>query len=397
MTNVTQESPRIFDLPEIRNVHYGRGCSSRLAESVAELNLKRPFLVTSPSVAEGSAGRSVRDSLRGLDVCWFTEVRPHAPAPAVLKAIEAARAFGADGVISLGGGSAIDTAKAVAISMHEAVHSEADLRALRLAPGMAGSPLTAEPLPHISLPTTLGSSEFTHSFTVTNSESKTKDMYWDRRIVPQIAYLDADLAIHTPDWLWASTGMKTVDHCVEWYLSLGRTPFTDSLALGALKELCEALPLAIGDERSADARQRCQVAAWMSAFGALNVVGGLSHAIGHHLGPRTNMVHGHTTSIVLPHVVAFNRPATAERQAVLAEAMGANITGIDTNTAATRLVTALHELIASLGLPTTLSEAGVGDADLKGVALAAMSDPMLRNNPRSVTLDDIEELLESIR
>lgn len=215
MDTVFTSSPRAFDLPQMRRVHYGRGSSAGLAESIAELDLQRPFLVTSPSVADGPIGRSVRASLRGLTVGEFTNVRPHAPASGVLEAIEAARSYGADGVISLGGGSAIDTAKAVSMSLPEAIHDEDGLRALSLTPGITVSPLTSEPLPHISIPTTLGSSEFTHSFTVTNSTTKTKDMYWDRRIVPQIAYLDADLAIHTPDWLWASTGMKTVDHCIE--------------------------------------------------------------------------------------------------------------------------------------------------------------------------------------
>lgn len=135
----------------------------------------------------------------------------------------------------------------------------------------------------------------------------------------------------------------------------------------------------------------------MSAFGALNVVGGMSHAIGHHLGSRTNMVHGHTTSIVLPAVLAFNRPATTERQATLAAAMGCHTTGLDTNTAALRLVSALNELIVTLGLPRTLTEARFSDVDLSGVALATMSDPMLRNNPRHVTLADVEALLETIR
>ncbi|WP_341952981.1 iron-containing alcohol dehydrogenase [Salinibacterium sp. TMP30] len=397
MNSNSRRSTRTFDLPEMRRVHYGRGCSSRLPEAIAELGLKRPLLVTSPSVSNGPIGRSVRESLGGLAIGVFTEVRSHAPAAAVLEAIEAARAYRADGVISLGGGSAIDTAKAVSMSMPEGVHDVDSLQALSLTGGMINSPLAAEPLPHISLPTTLGSSEFTHSFTVTNSATKMKDMYWDRRVVPQIAFLDADLAIHTPDWLWASTGIKTVDHCIEWYLSLGRTPFTDALVLHALKELRDSLPLAVGQERDADARQRCQIAAWMSAFGALNVVGGLSHAIGHHLGPRAGLVHGHTTSIVLPAVLEFNRPATVERQAALAAAMGSDTTGLDTNSSACQLISALNELIISMRLPRTLAEAGIWDADLSGVARAAMNDPMLRNNPRYVTLDDIEALLGSIR
>src|SRR5690606_15386890 len=105
---------------------------------------------------------------------------------------------------------------------------------------------------------------------------------------------------------------------VEWFLSLGHTEFNDALCIAALKMLWENLPASIGDDRQADARQQCQLAAWMSAYGALNVVGGLSHAIGHHLGPFTGIVHGYTTSLVLPHVVEFNRPATITRQAILA-------------------------------------------------------------------------------
>lgn len=390
-------SYRLFEFPPIERLCYGRGSIARLSQAVEDRGARRVMLVTSPSVSRGLAGETVRRQLGDRLVREFAEVRPHVPAASVVEALRAAREAEIDLVVSVGGGSVIDTAKAVSMATRESVEDESDLQRLSVHAAQPKTPLWDAPLPHFAVPTTLGSSEFTYSFTVTNSATQTKDMYWEPRFAPVMAFLDADLAIHTPDWLWASTGIKTVDHCVEWYLSAGRTPFTDALVVDALQLLWRALPASLGDARDTDARQECQIAAWMSAYGALNVIGGLSHAIGHQLGARTRMVHGYTTSIVLPHALEFNRPASAPRQAALAQAIGVPIDGLTDEAAAAAFVERLRDLIARLELPSTLTEAGVNEVSLDGVAAATMEDPMLANNPRPVSPSDVEAILEACR
>lgn len=386
---------RSYNFPRIESIRYGRGCISGLAHAIEEIGARRVFLVMSPSIKSGPVGSAVTQQIGDRLVGTYSNVVSHVPASNALEAIREARAVSADLIVSAGGGSVLDTAKAVSMAMREPVENEEQLVALRIDGTRSTTPLTAAPVPHIAVPITLGSSEFTHSFTITNSSTQTKDMYWEPRFAPVIAFLDGDLALHTPDRFWASTGMKTIDHCVEWFLSLGHTEFNDALCVSALKMLWENLPASVGDRMSAEARQQCQIAAWMSAYGALNVVGGLSHAIGHHLGPFTGIVHGHTTSLVLPHVVEFNRPATVARQAILARAVGVSA-GLDDDAAARELPGKLREVADQLGLPATLRDAGFDGRSLEGVASASMGDPMLRNNPREVREADIERILAAL-
>lgn len=349
----------------------------------------------SPSIVAGPVGSAVTQQIGERLVGTYSNVVSHVPASSALEAIREARAVDADLIVSAGGGSVLDTAKAVSMAMREPIENEEQSVALRIDGTRSTTPLTEAPVPHISVPITLGSSECTHSFTITNSSTNTKDMYWEPRFAPVMAFLDGDLALHTPDRFWTSTGMKTIDHCVKWFLSLGHTEFNDALCVSALKILRENLPSRVGDHRDAAARQQCQIAAWMSAYGALNVVGGLSHAIGHHLGPFTWIVHGHTTSLVLPHVVEFNRPATVARQAILARAVGVRA-DLDDYAAARELPDKLREIADQLGLPATFRETGFKGTHIDGVASASMGDPMLRNNPREVREADIEQILAAL-
>ena len=390
---------RRFDFPAMSRVLYGPRSSAELGAEIARLGGTRALLVTTPSTARcNSAVEQLIRDLGALVVGVFSGAQAHVPASAVREATRAARLARADLIISIGGGSAIDCGKAVALCAPGEEDPVERLRRLAIR-GQVDSfevpVVEVDPLPHIAVSTTLSGAEFTPTFTVTNEATRAKEMVHDARLTPVVAILDATVASQTPSWLWAASGVRAIDHCVEWYLSKARTPFTDALCLPALRSLYENLPLSVQGSEGVAARQQCQVAAWMSVYGSSNVLGGLSHAIGHQLGSHCGMPHGFTSCIVLPHVIRFNSAVAASRVADLAAMFG--LTAGTTQERAAAFVDELVALIRRLGLPTSLSEAGAADADLDRIAEATMTEVAIVNNPRPVAVSDIREILERAR
>jgi NAD(P)-dependent dehydrogenase (short-subunit alcohol dehydrogenase family) len=234
-----------FRMPALDTLHYGSGSVTVLPAELARLGVTRALVVTGRSIATGTdlVGR-VRSLLGDRCAGVFAESRQHVPRSSVLAAVEAARAEGADGIVSLGGGSPIDTAKAVALCLAEDVRQEADLDPLRLrtVAGMVHRPAVAvRAVPHVSLSTTLSAAEFTGIVGITDPGRGCKDLYAADSLAPQVAFLDADLTLPTPVWLWGSTGMRAVDHCIETLCSIRPHPFADALCVRALRMLAEAL------------------------------------------------------------------------------------------------------------------------------------------------------------
>lgn len=386
-SRVAAGSVRHFDFPELERVVYGQAAISRLGAEVRRLHGTRVFLVTGRSTAANSElmGR-VRSSLGGLLVAEFHDAAAHVPLATVRKATTMAREAGADLVVSLGGGSPIDCGKAVALCAPSEEPIEATLASAVVDTGeIAGCGIDHAPLPQIAISTTLSGAEFTPTFTVTNEISRAKIMYHDPRFTPSTVILDSSAAIATPGWLWAASGVRAIDHCVEWYLSAARTPFTDALAISALQMLWKALPAAVADPYDFDARQECQLAAWMSVYGSSNVLGGLSHAIGHQLGSNTGMTHGYTSCVILPEVIEFNAHTVGDRVAALARAVG--LPDDD-------LANGLRRLLHELGMPSTISQATDNLPDLGAIAEATMTEVAIVNNPREVTIEDVRRILD---
>jgi alcohol dehydrogenase class IV len=204
--------------------------------------------------------------------------------------------------------------------------------------------------------------------------------------VPRAIVLDAELAVHTPRDLWASTGMRSVDHAVEALCSTTAQPITDALSTDALRRLTRYLPISARDEKDLNAATQCQVAAWQSIFGLTNVNLGLSHGLGHQLGARCGVPHGITSCVMLPAVLEFNLEYTREPQARIAEifAEAAGVTA-DPAAGAGDLV---RQFVASLGQPTRLRDIGVERSEFPALAHDAMADLIVASNPRPVTGED---------
>src|SRR5262245_58795605 len=208
----------------------------------------------------------------------------------------------------------------------------------------------------IAVPTTLSAGEFNARAGVTDTRLRLKQSFINRGIVPETVILDPAVTVHTPEWLWLSSGVRAVDHAVETLLSIDANDYTDGTSLQALRLLARGLPAVKSSPGDLDARLRCMMGAWMSMIGIVSGTRlGASHAIGHILGGSANVAHGHTSCVMLPYVLSYNAPVNGERQREVAMAMG------HPERHASQV---LDELIRDLGMPRRLRDVQVEESDL---------------------------------
>ena len=249
------------------------------------------------------------------------------------------------------------------------------------------APLMVAPtVRQISVPTTIAGGEFSALAGVTNARTKVKEMLRHELVMPRAAILDPAVTVHTPEWLWLSTGIRAVDHCVEGLCSREAHPYAEAQALKGLSMLAQGLPRVKADPRDLDARMDCQFGTWLS-MGALSagVPMGASHGIGYVLGAVFEVPHGYTSCVMLPSVMRWNKPANAERQALVAAAMGQP--GSDAGDV-------LDDFIRSLGMPRSLQDVRIGPEHFDRIAGLAMATPWVPRNPRRIdTAAQVREIL----
>ncbi len=390
-----------FLLLPIKNVHYGAGCVRALASTLADHGIQRALLITGNTLATRTQlVDKVGAAADGRIAAVFHETVQHVHRESVLRAAQAARDCGADGIVSLGGGTPNDTAKAVLLALADDVTSHAHFDRQRVKFSYPATvevpPVRGSTLPMVAVSTTLSGGEFTHFAGITDEQRKVKDLYIDAKLAAKAVFLDAELTLDTPLWLWLSTGMRAVDHCIEALCSTTAHPFTDGLAAHALRLLNRQLSACKAAPDDLQIRTQAQLAAWMSVCGLANVTVGLSHGIGHQLGARNNVPHGHTSCVMMPAVMAYNQDHVGDRQAWIAELMDRDVHGADGKEAAAAGRDAVAQLVRDLGLPSRLREVGVGREDFAAIAHDAMQDLVVATNPRPVTsVEDVIELLEA--
>ncbi len=333
-----------FVTPPVDKVAFGPGSVETLPREVERLDGKRVFIITTGSIATKTPLLRRVEKLLGLSHAGtFSDVRQHNPSQTVVAAVAAVQQANADLIVSLGGGSVIDNAKASILALARD---------------------TGTFLPHISLPTTLSAAEFSPMFGVTDEKTHFKSGGASPFVQPQIVILDAGLTEHTPDWLWYASGIRSLDHAVETVYAPNHQPATDAGALEAIRLLFEHLPDSTSGEQKLAARQQCMMAAWLSFFGVANITLGLSHALGREIGPYYDVPHGYTSAVLLPKVMAYLLPETLARQALIARAAGVDVRGKSEGEAAIEAPVAVSQLVARLGLPQRLRDLGVPEGDL---------------------------------
>lgn len=384
------------DIPAATRVIYGpEAAFTHIARELADMGVRRAFVITGRSLGKSALVARLLESLGDSVAGHFDAMSEHSPRSRVIAAADAAIAAGADALIAVGGGSAIVGTKGVALVMAEGrdfdrLKSHYDYRT-----GAVTIPrLTRPKLPVIAIPTTLSAGEFSSAMGITNDATGQKDKFIDAGVVPRMVILDPVMTIETPDRLWASTGVKALQNAIERYYARNANPFSEGLCLEAMRLVMSHLRATTGNPDNLDGRGRLQFLNWMTAFGAGRGGIGLGHGICHQLGAVAGIPHGISGCIVLPHMMAFNRPATAPRQRRIAEAMGHHGTGSDEQ-AAEWAAGQVRALVAELDLPARLRDAGVPHAALPKVAELTLQDRTLSPTPRPpVDAAEVLALLE---
>ena len=366
---------------EMEVVVFGRPAAEMVAEEAGRRQAERVFLMASGTLNRTTEEiAKVRRALGNRFAGLFDRMPPHTPRRAVIEATVMAREAGADLIVTIGGGSVTDGAKAVQLCLANDIRAAEELDQIRPVKGPDGTvgppPCNAPTVPQVTVPTTLSAGEFSAIAGVTDERTRVKELFRHPGIIPRTVVLDPAVTAHTPEWLWLSTGIRAVDHCVEGICSGEANPFADAQALHGLPLLCRGLPRVKADPSDIAARLDCQIGSWLS-MGPLasGVPMGASHGIGYVLGAVFDIPHGHTSCIMLPAVMRWNKPVNAERQALVAAAMGHP--GEDAGDA-------LDALIAGLGMPRSLGAVKIGPENFTRLAEQAMDTPWVPRNPRPI-------------
>lgn len=376
----------------MNRVIFGKPAAEALAAEAERLGAKRVFILSGKTLNTktdevAKIGRALGNKLAGV----FDHMPAHSPREAVVACANAARAAGTDLIVSFGGGSVTDGCKAVTICLEHDIRDVDGMEPFRsiVKDGKRQVPdFRAPQVRQIAVPTTLSAGEFNARAGVTDTRLRLKQSFVNRGIVPESVILDPAVTVHTPEWLWLSSGVRAVDHAVETYLSLDANDYTDGTSLQALRSLGDGLRRVKADPGDLAARLKCMMGAWLSMVGIVSGTRlGASHAIGHILGGSAGVPHGHTSCVMLPYVLDWNYSVNGERQSEVATAMGRP---------GRRACEVLDELIAGLGMPRTLRAVNVAEADLPRLAQNCMLDDWTYSNPRRITSPDaVMEILRA--
>jgi alcohol dehydrogenase class IV len=361
-------------------VAFGAGRLRDLALLLADAGIRRPLVVCGTTVAASPILSRVEAALAGVAVALYRGVERNSPVQSVQAAAEAARRHAADGLVSVGGGSAIDTAKCAAVWLA----AGGDVAPYAIRYDETGTetrrPLPPHTLPHVAVPTTAGSSsEVMPGAGYRDVATGRRILFRDPRLQPRAALLDPELTVHAGPALTAASGMTAVARCIEALYSRQRQPVSESLALRGWRLLRGGLPRAVAAPDDVAARADCLVGCLLSGVAVDNAMASLVHAVGHVTGGRYGLPHGVAHGILLAPALRLFAPALGDdgRGSVCAS-----------------LAADVQALLAMLPLPQRLRDAGVPAADLDAIAAAALQDHMIAYSPRPVTETEVRALLQ---
>jgi maleylacetate reductase len=374
----------------MERVHWGRPAAEVLSEELALGQATRVLIVTNRSLRESPQLTGLVDSLSTRLAGVYSGVTAHSPRECAIEGAAQARACEADLLVAVGGGSVIDATKGILLCLRHGYTTPQQMEphANDRSADVSQRPSDADQwLRMIAVPTTLSGAEFAASAGLSDPERGLKHAFVGPMQMPKVVILDPAMTLATPLDLLRATGMKAVDHAVERMTSSTANAYSDAVSEVALRMLHEGLRGLDPAPDDLELRSRLQFGMFMSLRGsAAGVAVNVSHAIGHVLGAHAGVPHGHTTGVVLPSVLAWNRAETRQAQQRVAAALGQ----ADGDAAA-----AVRELVRSLRLPTRLRDVGVLRDDLPAIAAKTMHEALLRNSRKPVASPaDVQEILE---
>jgi maleylacetate reductase len=361
-----------YQPPSRQTVIYGQPVAQALPQVLSEHWVTQAVLVTNTSLTQpGGFSEQIQQVLADRFRNIVKGIRENTPREDVVRIAAALRSKGMEAVVALGGGSVVEAAKAARICVTNNVRDAADLDRLLTAT------TAAPPRPYlISIPTTLSAAEYTPDACVTDERTGVKHVFHHPDLAPDVVILDPAMTLLTPQRLWLSTGVRAINHAVETWCAMQPTPYSDATSLYAARTLFRTLPQSKTAPDDLEIRLACQIGSWMSIQGVtIGVSQGASHGIGQALSSIMGMAPGITSCVMLPHVLRFNAPVNGERQKALSEAAGR---------AGRPLSDVVEEIVAELGLPSRLRDAGVAEEMLPTIAEAALKNPRIKANPRPV-------------
>lgn len=368
--------------------YFGCGARKELKNEIKRRNFRKAFIVVDKDLIKFGTLDMVTSEIDETSYEIFSEFKANPTVKNVKDGVTAFNASDSDFIIAIGGGSAIDTAKGIAIVAKNPEF--ADVVSLE---GVADT--KAKCVPIVALPTTAGTAaEVTINYVITDEESGRKMVCVDPNDIPILAIVDAELMASMPKGLTAATGMDALTHAIEGYITKGAWELSDMFELKAIELISSNLRAATANGKDMKARENMALAQYVAGMAFSNVGLGCVHSMAHPLGARFDVPHGVANALLLPIVMEFNMPAALDKYCEIAKAMGEDITGLTREEGAKVAVNAVKKLSIDLNIPQTLREINIPKESLKQLAKDAYADVCTGGNPRDITENDILELYQ---
>ena len=368
--------------------YHGHGAINEIPGIIESKGFKKAFVASDPDLVKFGVTAKVTDLLEKNGIAYelYTDIKPNPTIENVQHGVDAYRACGADFMITIGGGSSMDTGKGIGIIVNNPEYY--DVRSLE---GVA--PTKNRTVFTIAVPTTGGTgAEATINYVITDVEKKRKFVCVDHNDIPDIAVVDPDMMASMPPALSASTGMDALTHAIEGYTTAGAWSLSDCLNLEAIKLIAKNLRAAVANDP--DGREGMALAQYVTAMAYSNVGLGIAHSMAHTLGAVYDTPHGVACAMMLPIVMDFNKECTGEKYKAIAEAFGIDTAGMDVDTYRKAAIDAVQQLSVDVGIPTKLDK--LAEEDLAFLCESAAADACAPGNPKLATLEEFEAMFRKL-
>ena len=366
--------------------YHGKGAIAEIATEIKARAFKKAFVCSDPDLIKFGVTKKVTDILDSAEIPYdiYSDIKPNPTIENVQSGVEAFKASGADCIVAIGGGSSMDTAKAIGIIIENPEF--ADVRSLE---GVA--PTKNKCTPIIAVPTTAGTAaEVTINYVITDAENNRKMVCVDVHDIPVVAVVDPDMMSTMPKGLTAATGMDALTHAIEGYITKGAWEMSDMFHIKAIEIIAKSLRGAVNNEDAG--REGMALGQYIAGMGFSNVGLGIVHSMAHPLGALYDTPHGVANAIILPTVMEYNAQCTGEKYREIAKAMGVkNVDAMTLEDARVAAIDAVKQLSADVGIPADLTEIVKAD-DIDFLAQSAFDDACRPGNPRDTSVDEIKEL-----
>lgn len=371
--------------------YFGAGAINSLVDEIKKRGFRKALIVTDADLIKYNVVAKITDILQQADLAYsiYDKVIPNPTIEVVQQGVAAFKQADADYLIAVGGGSPQDTSKAIGIIINNPEF--ADVRSLE-----GGAETKNKSVPMIAIPTTAGTAaEVTINYVITDIEKKRKFVCYDPHDIPIVAIIDSDMMSSMPASLKAATGVDALTHAIEGYITKGAWELSDMLHLKSIEIIGRALRLSVkGVQTGMDDMALGQ---YIAGMGFSNVGLGLVHGMAHPLGAFYGTAHGVANAVLLPHIMAYNAEYTGEKYRHIAAALGvSNMNDVPISMARKAAIDAVFQLNSDVGIPASLREVGMLEADIDALAEAAFADICTGGNPREAHLDDIKQLYRGI-